>query len=114
MAVTGQSGYNWIPVDEALVRLVYQNRHIVKLPGLTHDMKNTVWKIIAMSLRVRQIANKSPRELEERWYKLRNECVTENPTGKDFIIKAILDGTDGCLCECATVFHLHENAAINN
>lgn len=83
MAVTGQSGYNWTPVDEALVRLVYQNRHIVKLPGLTHDMKNTVWKIIAMSLRVRQIANKSPRELEERWYKLRNECVT----GLSFIFK---------------------------
>lgn len=37
--------------------------------------------------------------------------LTDNPTGKDIIIRAILDNSDGCLCECATVFHLHENAS---
>lgn len=113
MADTRRSRFNWTPVDEALVRLVYQNRHIMtgEPPAVTRKMKSTVWQNIANSLTVRRISNKLPTELRDRWYRIRDRCVTDNPTGKDIIIRAILDNSDGCLCECATVFHLHENAS---
>lgn len=113
MSATGRNTSNWSSVDNALVRLVYQNRHIVekKPPEVTLEMKNIAWTNIANLLKVREISQKTPKELRNRWYRLKQTCSKENPTGKDIIVKAILDNTDGCLCESVPVFHLHESHA---
>lgn len=113
MSATGRNTSNWSSVDNALVRLVFQNRDIVekKPPEVTNNMKNIAWTNIANLLKVRQISEKSPKELRERWYRLKKNCNRENPSGKDVIVNAILDNTDGCLCESVPVFHLHESHA---
>lgn len=113
MAATGRNTSKWSSVDNSLVRLVYQNRHIVEraTSGVTREMKNIAWTHIANLLKIRQIARKSPKELRNRWYRLKQTCNKENPTGKDVIVNAILDNTDGCLCESVPVFHLHESHA---
>lgn len=76
MSATGRNTSNWSSVDNALVRLVFQNRDIVekKPPEVTRNMKNIAWTNIANLLKVRQISEKSPKELRERWYRLKKNC----------------------------------------
>lgn len=76
MAATGRNTSKWSSVDNSLVRLVYQNRHIVEraTSGVTREMKNIAWTHIANLLKIRQIARKSPKELRNRWYRLKQTC----------------------------------------
>lgn len=85
MSATGRNTSNWSSVDNALVRLVYQNRHIVekKPPEVTLEMKNIAWTNIANLLKVREISQKTPKELRNRWYRLKQTCSK----GLSFVIQ---------------------------